>query len=466
MPYPNESSCTLKSAKSFDRVRRDNSKNPNILLGFKGDKGEVISFRYPTSHWSIARARQHCSRHGGTFEAATGSQREELSHNSNLSESEPRWQDIDQEKLPDLGFADAEDRRFAHHWVENPNSVDEEARYTGGLAFLHRGGLMTAWAAANDAKGVSPSTIRHLQTHCEELGLTGSQASQAAAVFEVLQELPEEIILIDEIVSVSEEGITFNLPAGYKSIKKALEKALESNFSEMPEIVEEEDGVAVFRLKLEPVISFPEPAKETVVESVVEVVDLTLPDHEPLLENVLEGLDAPDGVAGCERGLFAVAVGEEVEFIYQTQISGIVEDGEGRPGIYPTSPSTGRLRWLAEVDGEKVVFGISLPVSRLEEPDPLLSAVSSEPIAVSYIRPPQDQTWFVQEGYVEAGGRGATKNRGSCYLKEDTGILEFKTHQVGYHELTLQGERLNGTWALELIPGLRGAEWSISRIED
>lgn len=468
MPYPHESSCTLHSSKNYDRVRRDNSKNPNIILGFKGSKGEVISFRYPTSHWTIERARKHCQGHSGSFHPATGGTQEDLKHSSNLSECEPSWRDIDQEQLPEIAFANQQDQRFAHHWVKDPGSVSENNVYTSGELLLHKEGLVTAWAAVKDAKGIDPSTIKHLQSHVRELGLTETQIEQAAAAHEVLGELAREIILIDEVVLIDtdETGIVINIPSGYKTTKRAIEKALESKLSKIPEILESGSGFATYSLILEPVIQFPRPEKKVVAEAVTEVISMTLPDHEPYLEDVLEGLEGPDGVTGCEKCLFVVEEGQSVPFVYHTQISGIVEDSDGRPGIYPTSPCGGRIRWLTEIDGQKVVFGISLPVSRLEEPDPLLSALINEPVPVSYLRPPQSSDWMVAEGYVEAGNPGSTKHRGSCYLKEDTGKMKLINRQIGYHIIKFYGERLIGTWVLEQVPGIRGEEWSISKIGD
>lgn len=71
MPLENEHACRIADPEQFDRIRRDNSRDPNVLLGFRGDDGGTVqSYRYPTSRWGEQRARSHCGEQGGTFEPA------------------------------------------------------------------------------------------------------------------------------------------------------------------------------------------------------------------------------------------------------------------------------------------------------------------------------------------------------------------------------------------------------------
>ena len=78
MPYPNEHACRLKSPDKYSKFGRGSRKSRNgkiysIIYGIiKPGKSEEQAYRYSKSTWSAAEARSHCSRHGGTFEAARG----------------------------------------------------------------------------------------------------------------------------------------------------------------------------------------------------------------------------------------------------------------------------------------------------------------------------------------------------------------------------------------------------------
>jgi len=72
MPFPNEHACRISSPGQFTRFRRNNSTNPHTIIGFKPGGGSGLqSFRYPTSSWTVERARTHCQRHEGSFAAAS-----------------------------------------------------------------------------------------------------------------------------------------------------------------------------------------------------------------------------------------------------------------------------------------------------------------------------------------------------------------------------------------------------------
>jgi HK97 family phage prohead protease len=71
-PFANEHACRLEDPDQFDRFRRDNSKDPNVIIGFRTDGTSTAqAFRYPTATWTETRAHTHCSDHDGSFEAAS-----------------------------------------------------------------------------------------------------------------------------------------------------------------------------------------------------------------------------------------------------------------------------------------------------------------------------------------------------------------------------------------------------------
>lgn len=72
-PLPGEHACRLRDPGEFDRFRRDNDADPNVIVGFRPDGSSTAqAFRYPTSRWSADRARRHCADHDGRFEQASG----------------------------------------------------------------------------------------------------------------------------------------------------------------------------------------------------------------------------------------------------------------------------------------------------------------------------------------------------------------------------------------------------------
>jgi len=74
MPYPNESSCRIKSPDGFEKgsFRRISQGRLSIIIGrLKGQKTTTTqSFRYPKSKWSKEQARKHCEEHKGSFHEA------------------------------------------------------------------------------------------------------------------------------------------------------------------------------------------------------------------------------------------------------------------------------------------------------------------------------------------------------------------------------------------------------------
>lgn len=78
MPYPNEHACRLKPPGKYSRFSRGTRKSKNgkiysIIFGILSPgKSEEQAYRYKKSTWQASEARSHCSRHGGQFEAASG----------------------------------------------------------------------------------------------------------------------------------------------------------------------------------------------------------------------------------------------------------------------------------------------------------------------------------------------------------------------------------------------------------
>ena len=101
-------------------------------------------------------------------------------HNSTLADNEPAWSDVDKTALPRIAFADQGDEElkstwgYPHHWVKGGTKKDEKGIWVDGELYLHRGGLIAAWAAAHGARSgekASPEVIQHLQEHRKDIGL-------------------------------------------------------------------------------------------------------------------------------------------------------------------------------------------------------------------------------------------------------------------------------------------------------
>ncbi len=120
----------------------------------------------------------------GKAKVVDGIQGKALTHGNNVAENEPSWGDVDKTKLPRVAYADTGEEEnkstwaFPHHWVENPTGSDENDAYTDGDMFLHRGGLDTAWSAAQGARSgqeASDAVKAHLQAHRSALGIDSEE---------------------------------------------------------------------------------------------------------------------------------------------------------------------------------------------------------------------------------------------------------------------------------------------------
>lgn len=106
-----------------------------------------------------------------------------FTHNSKVAKSEPGWGSVDKTRLPNVAFADREERKYPHHWVEGGGDQDDNGRYTSGTMWLHRGGLGDAWGAAHGARSgqdAPAGVITHLQAHRSALGLDDDEGEENA----------------------------------------------------------------------------------------------------------------------------------------------------------------------------------------------------------------------------------------------------------------------------------------------
>ena len=93
-----------------------------------------------------------------------------------VAETEPPWGRVDQLRLPREAFAGQgvpETRSswlYAHHWVAHPEKIDSLGVYAGGILYLHKEGLESAWKLANERKAPS-EVIEHLLEHRNRMNL-------------------------------------------------------------------------------------------------------------------------------------------------------------------------------------------------------------------------------------------------------------------------------------------------------
>lgn len=82
MPMRQFHVCHLPSgSKKFDRIRiKEQKSGIHLVVGYKGNRSEIISIRYPTSKFTKTEARERCAKHkGARFEAAApGKMKEHL----------------------------------------------------------------------------------------------------------------------------------------------------------------------------------------------------------------------------------------------------------------------------------------------------------------------------------------------------------------------------------------------------
>lgn len=90
-----------------------------------------------------------------------------MEHTSEVNPDEPPFEDVDQDKLPDHAFADPDERKYAHHYVEDGGDEDEDGRYTSGKMYLHSEGLDIAHAQAGEDG--DEEALAHLEEHQDDV---------------------------------------------------------------------------------------------------------------------------------------------------------------------------------------------------------------------------------------------------------------------------------------------------------
>ncbi len=79
MPYPNFHSCRIREPNLFKKgsfkTLKTKTKGLTIIVGLlkSTDKSALQAYRYAKKDWDADRARKHCGKRGGSFEAASAS---------------------------------------------------------------------------------------------------------------------------------------------------------------------------------------------------------------------------------------------------------------------------------------------------------------------------------------------------------------------------------------------------------
>lgn len=83
-PYSGEHSCRLNDPGKYDSMARKNcaqkhnDKCIDVIYGIKNGKSEIQALRYPKGSWDAGAAQSHCSSRGGSFEAASKSEEDNV----------------------------------------------------------------------------------------------------------------------------------------------------------------------------------------------------------------------------------------------------------------------------------------------------------------------------------------------------------------------------------------------------
>jgi len=116
-PFPNESACRLHSP-DYDKYARKNcyirhaGKCIDVIFGIKDNKSEIQAYRYPKSKWDVASARVHCETHSGSFEPASGEEKNyedallDITCEDELNNELNRFMDSYHKKLTEIIDAD------------------------------------------------------------------------------------------------------------------------------------------------------------------------------------------------------------------------------------------------------------------------------------------------------------------------------------------------------------------------
>lgn len=192
MPLLNFHSCRLEDPDQFDRfatktcAEKHEKKCINHVYGIFEEGGSKLqALRYDKHVWTEHDAAAHCQTREGIFEPAPETEDRAMkfmafSHNHTMDEDEPDWGEVDKTKLPRVAHADMGDAdtkttwKYPHHWVKGGTKTDDQGCWKNGTMYLHRGGLGSAWSAANGGRGgkkASQDVLDHLDAHREAIDM-------------------------------------------------------------------------------------------------------------------------------------------------------------------------------------------------------------------------------------------------------------------------------------------------------
>lgn len=134
-----------------------------------------------------------------------------LTHNSKLADSEPAWSSVVKGRLPLKAFVwteagtDKEKKstwKYPHHHVVNGGELNDMGVYSSGDLYLHKGGLVAAWAAANGARSgqqASQTVKTHLNSHRDAIGLNKEDIAYLS-IIEKAEEKEQQIVYAEVYV--------------------------------------------------------------------------------------------------------------------------------------------------------------------------------------------------------------------------------------------------------------------------
>jgi len=124
-----------------------------------------------------------------------------MSHSSSIDPNEPKWEEIDETKLPMSAFAevgDPEDRstwKYPHHFVKN-GVIGESGLYESGELFLHRGKLLALSNSFEKSKDTDKVVLSEITKHIKDLGLNRKEEADEADVL-VIKSFSKSVTSVD-----------------------------------------------------------------------------------------------------------------------------------------------------------------------------------------------------------------------------------------------------------------------------
>jgi len=124
-----------------------------------------------------------------------------MNHSSSIDPNEPKWEEIDETKLPMSAFAevgDPEDRstwKYPHHFVKN-GVIGESGLYESGELFLHRGKLLALANSFEKSKDTDKVVLSEITKHIKDLGLNRKEEADEADVL-VIKSFSKSVTSVD-----------------------------------------------------------------------------------------------------------------------------------------------------------------------------------------------------------------------------------------------------------------------------